>query len=97
MDVLLEEIGKSDERVRKQAESVFPALRDAVNAEPQARRVVESLALALQASLMVRHASEGSAQAFCSSRIDGNWGRALGTLPPGVRCQEITERQRLVV
>jgi putative acyl-CoA dehydrogenase len=96
MEVLLEEIGKGEERVRKQAQSVLAALRDAVTAESQARRVVESLAIALQASLMVRHSSEGAAQAFCSSRIDGNWGRALGTLAPGVPYQEIAERQRLV-
>lgn len=97
IDLLLEEIGKGDGSVRKQAESVLPALQDAATAESQARRVVESLALALQASLMAQHASEGAAQAFSSSRIDGNWGRALGTLAPGVPCKEIAERQRLVV
>ena len=95
MEALLEEMGKGDERVRKQAQSIFSELRDSSAAEAQARRVVESLALALQASLMARHSSAEAADAFYASRVEGNWGRALGTLAPGVRCQEIAERQRL--
>jgi putative acyl-CoA dehydrogenase len=95
MEALLEEMGKGDERVRKQAQLIFSGIRDSTAAEPQARRVVESLALALQASLMVRYSSEEAANAFYASRIEGSWGRALGTLPPSVRCQEIAERQRL--
>ena len=95
MEVLLAEIGNRGERVRKQAESIFAALSDAGAAEAQARRIVESLALSLQASLMARHSSEDAAQAFYGSRIDGNWGRALGTLPQNVRSQQIADRQRL--
>jgi putative acyl-CoA dehydrogenase len=45
-----------------------------------ARRSVEALALALQASLLVRHAPEAVADAFCSSRL-GDRGLAFGTLP----------------
>lgn len=95
MEALLDEIGTDGGRGRKHVQSIFGALRDAVTAESQARRVVESLAIALQASLMLRHSSEGAAQAFCSSRIDGNWGRSLGTLSPDAPCLEIAERQRL--
>lgn len=46
----------------------------------QARRTVEALALALEASLLVRHAPEAVADAFCSSRL-GDRGLAFGTLP----------------
>ena len=97
MEVLLGEIGNRGERVRKQAESILPALRDTEAAEPQARRIVESLALSLQASLMTRHSSDDAAQAFYESRIEGNWGRALGTLPQNVPSQQIAERQQLAV
>src|SRR3954466_5976375 len=45
-----------------------------------ARRTVEALALALEASLIVRHAPEATADAFCSSRL-GDRGLAFGTLP----------------
>src|SRR3954453_5037881 len=46
----------------------------------QARRVVEALALALEASLLVRYAPEAVADPFCSSRL-GDRGLAFGTLP----------------
>ena len=46
----------------------------------QARRTVEALALALQASLLVRYAPEAVMDAFCSSRL-GDRGLAFGTLP----------------
>jgi putative acyl-CoA dehydrogenase len=48
-----------------------------------ARRGVEQLALAFQASLLVRHAPPFVADAFCASRL-GDGGRAFGTLPAGV-------------
>jgi putative acyl-CoA dehydrogenase len=57
----------------------------------EARRVVEDLALAFQASLLVRHAPPAVADAFCAGRLaDG--GRAYGTLPAGVDAQPIVER-----
>ena len=48
-----------------------------------ARRGVEELALALQASLLVRHAPPLVADAFCAARLGGG-GRVFGTLPDGV-------------
>ncbi|HKI06665.1 MAG TPA: isovaleryl-CoA dehydrogenase [Thermoanaerobaculia bacterium] len=52
--------------------------------EARARRLVERLALALQASLLVRHAPADVADAFCASRLAGDGGRAFGTLPAGI-------------
>ncbi len=49
--------------------------------ESSARRLVEQLALALQAALLIRFAPEGVAAAFCMSRLAGDWGNAFGTLP----------------
>ncbi|HEY5849832.1 MAG TPA: acyl-CoA dehydrogenase family protein [Lysobacter sp.] len=48
--------------------------------EVEARRWVEALALALQASLLLRDGSP-MAEPFCCSRIGGDHGNALGTLP----------------
>jgi putative acyl-CoA dehydrogenase len=59
--------------------------------EPEARRLVEDLALALQASLLVRHAPAAVADAFCAGRL-GDGGRAFGTLPAGVDAPAIVER-----
>jgi putative acyl-CoA dehydrogenase len=56
-----------------------------------ARRVVEELALAFQASLLVRFAPPFVADAFCAGRLGGG-GRAFGTLPRGVDGVAIAER-----
>ena len=48
--------------------------------ESTARRVAERLALALEGSLMIRHASPSDADAFCASRLSAAQGHAFGTL-----------------
>src|ERR671932_1412289 len=50
----------------------------------QARRVVEDLALAFQASLLVRTAPPAVADGFCAGRLGDARGRVFGTLPAGV-------------
>jgi putative acyl-CoA dehydrogenase len=55
-----------------------------------ARRAVEDLALAFQASLLVRFAPPAVADAFCASRFAG--GRVYGTLPAGVDGAAIVAR-----
>jgi putative acyl-CoA dehydrogenase len=59
--------------------------------EIEARRLVEDMAVALQASLLVRHAPAAVADAFCASRL-GDGGRVFGTLPAGVDVAAIAER-----
>jgi putative acyl-CoA dehydrogenase len=59
--------------------------------ELQARRLVEDLALALQASLLVRHAPTEVADAFCAGRL-GEARSVYGTLPAGVEAERIVER-----
>jgi putative acyl-CoA dehydrogenase len=58
----------------------------------EARRVVEDLAVALQGSLLVRHAPGAVADAFCATRLAGQGGRVYGTLPPGADAGAIIER-----
>jgi len=65
---------------------------EAETLEPRARRVVEKMALALQGSLLVRYGDEAVADAFCASRLGGDWGNAFGTLPAGIDTQRIIER-----
>ncbi|HEX6723808.1 MAG TPA: acyl-CoA dehydrogenase family protein [Gaiella sp.] len=62
--------------------------------EAGARRLVERLALALQASLLVRHAPAEVADAFCATRLGGEGGRAYGTLPSSIDPVAIVERHR---
>jgi putative acyl-CoA dehydrogenase len=68
----------------------FPG--DLETIEPRARRLVERMALALQGSLLVRYGDEAVADAFCASRLDGDWGQAFGTLPAGADFGRIIAR-----
>jgi putative acyl-CoA dehydrogenase len=76
------------DRVQGEAVAVFES------AEPQfsARRIVEDLAVALQASLLVRSAPPAVADAFCAARLAGDGGRVYGTLPSGVDARAIIDR-----
>jgi putative acyl-CoA dehydrogenase len=69
-------------------------LADGSDREPRARRLVERLALCLQASLLVRDAPAEVADAFCATRLGGAGGRAYGTLPAGIDTASIVERHR---
>ena len=62
--------------------------------EPRARMLVERLALALQASLLQRHAPAEVADAFLASRLRGEGGLGYGTLPRGTDMRFITNRHR---
>jgi putative acyl-CoA dehydrogenase len=59
--------------------------------EFQARRLVEQLALTMQASLLVLNAPATVAEAFVRSRLQGRQG-IYGCLPAGVDCQAILAR-----
>jgi putative acyl-CoA dehydrogenase len=67
---------------------------DLETVEARARRLVEKMALALQASLLVRYGDEAVADAFCASRLSGDWGQAFGTLPPSTDFKRIIGRHR---
>ncbi len=56
---------------------------DVETIQARARSIVERMALALQASLLVRYGDPAVADAFCTTRLTGDWGYAFGTLPAG--------------
>ena len=64
---------------------------DAQVAEWSARRIVEDMALALQASLLLRHAPPAVSDAFCAGRLAAR-GLAFGDLPRGIDGAAIVER-----
>jgi putative acyl-CoA dehydrogenase len=69
------------------------ARRDAAAVEAGARWMVERLAIALQAALVVRHAPAPVATAYLATRVAGGGGSLYGTLPVGRRTtQAIIDR-----
>ena len=67
-------------------------LADAAEFEAAARRLTQDLALALQASLLARHAPGFVAETFCASRLAGDAGGAFGMLAPGAPFDALIER-----
>jgi putative acyl-CoA dehydrogenase len=80
-----------DRRLNAYIEQLKSRLRRDL-AECDCRLLTEQLAMVLQASLLVRHSPSAIADAFCSSRLTGDWGHAFGTLPSGTKFREIIDR-----
>ncbi|MFI0817810.1 acyl-CoA dehydrogenase family protein [Streptomyces sp. NPDC021098] len=74
--------------------ALLPQLADPQRAQLLARRLAEQMTLVLQGSLLVRYSHPAVADAFCASRLDGDWGHAFGTLPPGTDTGPILDRAR---
>jgi putative acyl-CoA dehydrogenase len=82
----------ADKRLDAAAAAVRAELDDAGDVELRARRLVERMALVLQGSLLVRYSPPAVADAFCASRLGGDWGNCFGTLPPNTDTEAILDR-----
>jgi putative acyl-CoA dehydrogenase len=85
----------ADRRLDALVASLEDEVSDPSDLEGRARRFVEKLALALQASLLHRHAPPAVADAFSASRLGGDWGHAFGTLPSSCDFGAILDRARV--
>ncbi|MFI9452063.1 acyl-CoA dehydrogenase family protein [Amycolatopsis sp. NPDC052450] len=88
----VEQASGADARLDDAVGRLRKELSDLSDIEYRARRLVESMALILQGSLLVRHGTPAVADAFCASRLGGDWGVAFGTLPSGVDAKAIIAR-----
>jgi putative acyl-CoA dehydrogenase len=70
----------------------LPARIDGAADEIEARRLAQDVALAVQASLLRRHAPDFVFEAFCRSRLGGDAGQAFGTLPAATAFDAIVAR-----
>lgn len=100
LNAFLQEVGKArgaDHRLDAAIKDLLSELADLDGIEARARRLVERMALVLQGSLLVRWAPPEVADAFCASRLGGDWGTAFGTLPHTLDLASVVERARAVV
>ncbi|MBT2389136.1 acyl-CoA dehydrogenase family protein [Streptomyces sp. ISL-1] len=100
LNAFLQEVGKArgaDHRLDGAIKDLLTELADLNGIEARARRLVERMALVLQGSLLVRWAPPEVADAFCASRLGGDWGAAFGTLPHTLDLASIVDRARAVV
>jgi putative acyl-CoA dehydrogenase len=97
LDVFLDEVqlaDGADARLDARVAELKQQFADPATLESRARRVVESMALCLEGSLLVRNAPPAVADAFCASRLGGDAGLEYGTLPAGVDFDAIISRSR---
>jgi putative acyl-CoA dehydrogenase len=97
LEVFMHEVKQAegaDARLDDHVKRLESQFSDPMTLESRARRVVESMALALQGSLLVRHGDPAVADAFCASRLGGDGGLEYGTLPAGTDFGAIIERNR---
>jgi putative acyl-CoA dehydrogenase len=97
LEVFLAEVEQAqggDARLDARVASLKDQFTDPSTLETRARRVVETMAVCLQGSLLVRHAPAAVADAFCASRVAGDGGLEYGTLPAGVDFDAIIARGR---
>nr|WSS65017.1 acyl-CoA dehydrogenase family protein [Streptomyces sp. NBC_01177] len=97
LDAFLREVGKArgaDHRLDAAIKNLLTELADLDAVEARARRLVERMALVLQGSLLLRWAPPETADAFCASRLGGDWGSAFGTLPHSLDLATVVERAR---
>ncbi|MGX4689105.1 acyl-CoA dehydrogenase family protein [Streptomyces sp. JNUCC 63] len=99
LDAYLREVGRArgaDHRLDAAIKNLLTELADLEGVEARARRLAERLALVLQGALLVRYAPPEVADAFCASRLGGEWGAAFGTLPHTLNLAAVVERARPV-
>jgi putative acyl-CoA dehydrogenase len=97
LEVFLEEVRQgqgANARLDAHLAKLESQFSDPATLETRARRVVESMALALQGSLLVRYGDPAVADAFCAARLGGDAGLEYGTLPAGTDFETIIERNR---
>ena len=72
--------------------AALPARIEGMANESEARRLAQDVALAVQGALLCQSAPAEVFDAFCESRIAGNWGHTFGTLAADTHFESIIAR-----
>lgn len=70
----------------------LPTRVEEMASEVEARRLAQDVALAVQAALLRQTAPDAVFDAFCASRLGGDWGQAFGTLSARTDFDTILQR-----
>jgi len=95
LDIFLQEVGRAAGQNRlldDHLKMLKKAAMDLESAAYRARIVVGNMALAWQASLLLRFGRPEVADAFCAARLGGGSGLVFGMLPGGIDCSAIMQR-----
>ena len=100
LEAWITEVGRArgaDPRLDRAIDSALALLGDATSLEVNARRLAGQMAACLQGALIVQHSPAAVADAFCATRLGGDYNGTLGTLPSGIDLRSIVERTTPVV
>lgn len=95
LDAWITEVGSvrgEDARLDTVVDEVLTELADLSDVEVRARRIAGRMAVALQGTVLIKHGDPTVADAFCASRLAGDWGGTFGTLPRGIDLAGIVAR-----
>jgi putative acyl-CoA dehydrogenase len=79
----------------RELQHIRSALQDSETLEAQSRRIVERMALALQAATLFKSSDTTIAESFCHARLEGGHGLAFGTLGSDAPIDRLIERAML--
>jgi putative acyl-CoA dehydrogenase len=88
------ESASGDKRLDRALADLKRELADVSDIEARARRIVEKMAVILEASLMLRHGDPVAGEIFCASRLEGDWGHSFGSLGSVRGLNSVIERHR---
>lgn len=95
VDVFFAELAKArggNQSLDRSVAALQAEFSDLSELEYRARHVVDRMALAIQAALLVQHAPAAVADAFCAARLEAAGQHQYGALPRGVDCAAILSR-----
>jgi putative acyl-CoA dehydrogenase len=95
LDAWLREVGDvrgEDPRLDAAVTDVLTTLSDLDGMEHRARRLTARMATCLQGALLLRDGDAAVADAFCASRLGGDWAGTFGTLPAGIDTDAVVRR-----
>jgi len=71
----------SEPRLKRGVEEIKKEIANSAEIEFHARRLVSRMAVALEASLMLRYGDAVAAELFCAARLPDGGGQMFGVLP----------------
>jgi putative acyl-CoA dehydrogenase len=95
VEAWMAEVGEArgaDRALDAAIKDVLTSLADLSDLEHRARRLAARMAQCLQGALLVRSGPPEIADAWCASRLGGDWAGAFGTLSRDVPCKRILSR-----
>jgi putative acyl-CoA dehydrogenase len=97
LEVFLGEIGEAkgqNKLLDSYLQKLQMELSDGSDVEYRARSIVEKMALAMQAALLIRAGNSTVSDAFCAARLGEESGHVYGMLPKGIDCKALIDRAR---